>query len=198
LSGETTFIKLSGFCVYGAFVGNRAVIGFDYCIDDNGANTGDNGRNTFANNSLAVGTATLGFTPRSDSAEIGSIHTGGTALAIKNSYLQSKVFFSPLLTIPSLTAGSYTFDWRSYGGMTWWVQVVATQAASITDITGEYGDGHQLTIMSGASGGGGSLTLVYDPAKIQLQGNVNAVMTLDQAVTFVSRSGIWIEISRNF
>ena len=199
LTGQTTFIRLDGNHYYSYFADNRAGDTFSYCINNNGASTGDGGRCVFVNNTLASGTAVLGFTISATGTEIGSTKNGtGNVNLAKSSMLQSNAFYSPMVYTTAVAAGSYTFDWNTYRGTHWYVQAsTGGTTVSITDITGELGDGHELTIISGAFSGG-NITLVYGSGTIRTKGAVNAVIAAGESVTLVNRAGIWFEKCRSF
>jgi len=199
LTGETTFIQLNGEVALSIFKNNRAGgSGFTYCIDDNGASTGDIGRCAYINNTIESGTAVLGLTIASTSTEVGSVKNGPTNTNLSlSSKTETGFLYVPLVTLPTLTGLGNVLSWATYGGNCWFIPQSSGAATSISDVTNEYGDAQELTIMSGAAGGG-TLTIVYDVNKIRLNGNVDAVMGNSAVITLISRAGIWFEKSRNF
>ena len=72
LSGQSTFIQLNGECQWCDFINNTIKVGDSgYCINNNGASTGDVGLNVFANNtafrSSSPPAGCLGFMPLANS-----------------------------------------------------------------------------------------------------------------------------------
>jgi hypothetical protein len=195
LSGETCFIKLGGYHTYGNFVNNRAINGFTYCINNNGASTGDNGRCSFIGNSIDTGTAVLGLTLASTSTESGSVNNGSATNPAKFSYIYTDTLIQPLVTITG-TTGAQAISWATYKGNVWYITIPSTTAGSISNITGALFEGQMLTIISGAAGGGGSLT--FTQGNFRNKGSVDAVLLGNQVITFVSRAGLWFEVSRGF
>ena len=196
-SGEVTFIRLDGNVTQSVFAGNVAQQSFTTCINNNGASTGDNGRCTFVNNENIGGTSVIGLTLAATSTEFGSISSGSSNNFAKSNLVQFVASYSPMVSTTSYATGSYTISWSTYRSNTLYITQNAAAAVSITDITGELGDGHEVTLISGASAGG-TTTIVYNASLIRPKGNVDAVMSANNMITFVNRSGIWFEKSRSF
>ncbi len=193
-TAETTFIKMSGMHTYGLFANNRAINGFTYCINNNGASTGDGGRCSFMNNSIDIGTV-IGLTLLGSSVEAGSVATGNTANPATYSYIKTGSQWSLMPYVNGIT-GAQTLDWNSIRGNVWYLIIPTTTAGSVSNITNSPGDGFMLTIVSGASGGGGSLT--FTQGTFRNKGNVDAVLLGNQTITYVSRASLWFEVSRGF
>lgn len=199
LDSETTFIRLDGLVYYGNYSDNKATgSGFSYCINNNGASTGDGGRSIFSCNSLTQGTNAIGLTLASTSTELGNISTGpGSYNFAKFGFIQNKAIYTPTLTTTGYAAGTYSINWQSYpsnsiivlhssGGIT----------VNITDVTNSLGDGQEITLISGSYSGGN--TVIKYSASMLLKGGVDATMSASQNLTIIRRGGIWIEKCRSF
>lgn len=199
LAGETCFIRLDGGVALSVFDDNTGVTGFDYVIDDNGVGTGDIGRNFFTNNKNlnSSGLGVLGLPLLNTSIASGNGVVNSSAGWSESSLTKTKAVWSTMAVVALGTTADAVVNWQSNQAQTWLCTVTISSAASIADITNDPGDGFELTIIAGTSGGG-TLSLKHDPAKIQLKGAVDAVMSIDNMITLIARAGIWFEKNRNF
>lgn len=200
-ASEVCAIKLSGFLIGSTIADNHALSttsAFTYLVyNPSGGSTGDNGRNRYLNNTMRTGTSVVNVGIAATSTEVGSIVSGATNNAAHASLIESNTFMTPLVTI-TFAGTAQTLNWNTYHGNVWFLSQAATAATSLAQISNTPGDGHMLTVISGANGGGGQTTITHNASFIRLKGAVDAVMTANNTITFVSRAGIWFEISRSF
>ena len=102
----------------------------------------------------------------------------------------------PLQTV-NIAGSANVVNWATYKGDSWFIFKTDALAASIAQITNTPGNGFRLNIIVDTSNGS-TLTLTHNTSFIRLKGNVDAVMTSQNAISLISRAGIWFEISRNF
>lgn len=194
LTGENTFIKLDGFVTFCNFENNKCSIASGYCIANNGASTGDNGRNYLGNNKNRSATAAgvFNFPPLSASIGVGNWHNAGVAdEKAKFERIAVREIRSDLITV-NLTAVNQVIDYRTVGGNVWYLLGNNLSLAQVLEMP----DGTQLTILSGASGGN-NITIVHDAGKIRLKDGANFVMNNNSdSISFVARAGILFETSR--
>jgi hypothetical protein len=180
LGANTCFIKLEGYVYQSVFQNNSCFNTFTYCINNNGASTGDNGGNVFIGNTVT---------------------NAGTSGVAHTKHYQSQYYNNTNQDVPvSVTLSGSTsapIDYNSYVGRTWLTVQTATATPTISNITNVPADGTFLTIMSGANGGGGTTTIA-NTANVALKGGVNAVMPIYGTISFIARAATFFEISRNF
>ena len=112
LPGETTFIKLNGLHTYANFINNSIRQAGVYCLNNNGASTGDNGRNVFVNNkNMDAGRlGDMGFSPlytsyaTEDLVAFSTLPTvAGTTTAGTQTYSVQKAYYSRVGRIITVT-----------------------------------------------------------------------------------------------
>jgi len=196
-SGQTTFIKLNGLVYYCVFSENIAKTGFTNVIAENGASTGDGGRNIYVSNTLSSGTSVLSSTLENGLATT-SILSNNQNTGVDNfsrfGRVRAKEVYNLLVTIAGAT-GANTFNFDTYRGNNWYITIPSGTNGSITDITNEIGDGQMLTIQSGSSGGG-TLTITHNTSFIRLKSGTNAILAAGEIITLMNRAGIWFEVCR--
>lgn len=202
-TGQSTFIRLDGNCTYCLFDGNTAVItaiNTGYCINNNGASTGDAGRCVFTNNKI-TGNTQLGVIrlTASTTSFVGNnlCESGVSSVQMVVSGASSFIsYLSPMITIAT-TGTNQVLNWPTYPGNFWYMSD-NTGNDSISQITNVPAEGFRLTIMTGKTGGR-TLTINYNSSYFRTKGSVNAVMSDPQhMITFVARAGIFFEESRSF
>ena len=181
--GQTTFIKLAGFVTFGTFLNNTTDVDGGYVIDDNGAGTGDNGRNVFLGNTNRSATAAghLGFTPLPTSVAANQWAYTGAALETLTHSVTTGTHLGSFRTITVetdcfLDAGKYACNFAALPATTWLLQ--ASGAVTINKIV-LVPPGTTLKLRSN---GAFVYTIEHTNGFIQLDADANFAMDSDQDV----------------
>jgi hypothetical protein len=120
--------------------------------------------------------------PLGDFAYVSNVGSGGIQV------LRADKFERSMVTI-NTTGSNVTVNWRDYHGEQWYI--VPDVSQTIDDIPGALADGQILTIQSG-----GTITFPHG-GNFRLDGATNAVLGVNDVISFVSRQGIWFETTRS-